>query len=192
MSPRSGSEKRQRTTIVTMRISPQEAVAIRQLAQKHGETVSGLMRSALLHNRPRVPRVDLQALARLLGQLGKIGSNINQIAYHLNAGRPGDRVDSFVAEWETPCATCRSCALSACRRSARSHVGKSGPATRIDIAELSWRLTARPSSSRFLLTGNERISLSGNPHLLTVLNSGSLESSKSRSLHASKPKCIQG
>jgi len=24
------------------------------------------------------------------GELGKIGSNINQIAYHLNAGRPGD------------------------------------------------------------------------------------------------------
>ena len=36
MARRSGSEKRQRTTIVTMRISPQEAAAIRQLAQKRG------------------------------------------------------------------------------------------------------------------------------------------------------------
>jgi hypothetical protein len=93
MSPRSGSEKRQRTTIVTMRISPQEAATIRQLAQNRGETVSAMMRSALLHNRPRLARIDLQAVARLLGQLGKIGSNINQIAYHLNAGRPGDRVE---------------------------------------------------------------------------------------------------
>ncbi len=98
MSPRSGSEKRQRTTIVTMRISPQEAATIRQLAQNRGETVSAMMRSALLHNRPRLTRIDLQAVARLLGQLGKIGSNINQIAYHLNAGRPGDRVEGRLGD----------------------------------------------------------------------------------------------
>ncbi len=98
MSPRSGSEKRQRTTIVTMRISPQEAATIRQLAQSRGETVSAMMRSALLHNRPRLTRIDLQAVARLLGQLGKIGSNINQIAYHLNAGRPGDRVEGRLGD----------------------------------------------------------------------------------------------
>jgi len=93
MASRSGSEKRQRTTIVTMRINPQEAAAIRQIARTRGESVSALMRSALLHNRPRASRIEVQAVARLLGQLGKIGSNINQIAYHLNAGRPGDRVE---------------------------------------------------------------------------------------------------
>ena len=98
MSPRSGSEKRQRTTIVTMRISPQEAATIRQLAQSRGETVSAMMRSALLHNRPRASRIEVQAVARLLGQLGKIGSNINQIAYHLNAGRPGDRVEGRLGD----------------------------------------------------------------------------------------------
>ena len=81
-----------------MRISPQEAATIRQLAQSRGETVSAMMRSALLHNRPRLTRIDLQAVARLLGQLGKIGSNINQIAYHLNAGRPGDRVEGRLGD----------------------------------------------------------------------------------------------
>jgi hypothetical protein len=42
------------------------------------------------------------------GDLGKIGSNINQIAYHLNAGRPGDVVEGSIAaslreldEWRT-------------------------------------------------------------------------------------------
>ena len=106
MASCSGSEKRQRTTIVTMRISPQEAVAIRQLAQKRGETVSGLMRSTLLHNRPRVARVDLEALARLRTALGsltgavnKVGSNFNQFAREVNRGRE-PRVDSFVAEWD--------------------------------------------------------------------------------------------
>jgi hypothetical protein len=98
MAGRSGSEKRQRTTIVTMRINPQEAAAIRQIARTRGESVSALMRTALLHNRPRLSRIDAQAVARLLGQLGKIGSNINQIAYHLNAGRPGDRVEGSLEE----------------------------------------------------------------------------------------------
>ena len=93
MARRSGSEKRQRTTIVTMRINPQEAAAIRRIAERRGESVSALMRSALLHSRLRPSRIEVKAVARLLGQLGKIGSNINQIAYHLNAGRPGDRVE---------------------------------------------------------------------------------------------------
>jgi hypothetical protein len=93
MARRSGSEKRQRTTIVTMRINPQEAAAIRKIAARRGQSVSALMRSALLQSRLRPSRIEVKAIARLLGQLGKIGSNINQIAYHLNAGRPGDRVE---------------------------------------------------------------------------------------------------
>jgi hypothetical protein len=98
MARRSGSEKRQRTTIVTMRTNPQEAAAIRQIAQSRGESVSALLRSALLHSRLRPSRLDLQAVGRLLGQLGKIGSNINQIAYHLNTGRRGDRVEGSLEE----------------------------------------------------------------------------------------------
>ena len=34
-----------------------------------------------------VSKIDRGLLARLLAQLGKIGSNINQIAHQLNAGR---------------------------------------------------------------------------------------------------------
>jgi hypothetical protein len=98
MARRSGSEKRQRNTILTLRINPQEAATIRQLAQTRGESVSAMMRSALLKSRPRPSRIDVQAIARLLAQLGKIGSNINQIAYHLNAGRPGDRVEGSLEE----------------------------------------------------------------------------------------------
>ena len=55
-------------------------------------------RSALLHSRVRPSRIEVQALSRLSGQLGKIGSNVNQIAYHLNAGRPGDRVEGSLLE----------------------------------------------------------------------------------------------
>jgi hypothetical protein len=106
MASRSGSEKRQRTTIVTMRINPQEAAAIRQIARTRGESVSALMRSALLRSRARPSRLDLQALARLRTALGsltgavnKVGSNFNQFAREVNRGRE-PRVDSFVAEWD--------------------------------------------------------------------------------------------
>jgi hypothetical protein len=92
MARRSGSDKRQRNHILTMRFNQEEAAAIRQLAQTQGQSVSALLRTALLHSRPHPSRIDQQAVARLLGQLGKIGSNINQIAYHLNAGRPGDLI----------------------------------------------------------------------------------------------------
>jgi hypothetical protein len=106
MAPRSGSEKRQRTTIVTMRINPQEAAAIRQIAQTRGESVSSIMRNALLRSRTRASRLDLGAVARvrtalgtLTGAVNKIGSNFNQFAREVNRGRE-PRVDSFVAEWD--------------------------------------------------------------------------------------------
>ena len=106
MARRSGSEKRQRTTIVTMRINPQEAAAIRRIAQTRGESVSAIMRNALLRSRTRASRIDLHALAQLRTALGsltgavnKIGSNFNQFAREANRGRE-PRVDSFVAEWD--------------------------------------------------------------------------------------------
>jgi hypothetical protein len=93
MTERSGSENRQRSRILTVRLTPQEAAAVRHKAKTHGQSVGALLRSNLLHVRLQPSRVEQQAVARLLGQLGKIGSNINQIAFHLNAGRPGDRVE---------------------------------------------------------------------------------------------------
>lgn len=87
MGRRSGSEKRQRSRILTVRLTPQEVATVRQKAQEHGQTVGALLRANLLHVRLRHSRIDQQAVARLLGQLGKIGSNINQLAKHANAGR---------------------------------------------------------------------------------------------------------
>jgi Mobilization protein NikA len=106
MARRSGSEKRQRTSMVTMRINPQEAATIRRIAQKRGESVSSIMRNALLRSRTRASRLDLAAVAQLRTALGtltgavnKIGSNFNQFAREVNRGRE-PRVDSFVAEWD--------------------------------------------------------------------------------------------
>jgi Mobilization protein NikA len=93
MARRSGSERRQRTGIIPVRVTPQEAADIRRAASTRGQSVSELVRTAALTRRLPASRIEVQAIAQLLGQLGKIGSNINQIAYHLNAGRPGDRVE---------------------------------------------------------------------------------------------------
>ncbi len=87
MAQRSGSEKRQRSRILTVRLTPQEVAIIRQKAQKHGQSVGALLRSSLLHVRLHPSRIDRQAVAQLLGQLGKIGSNINQLAKYAHMGR---------------------------------------------------------------------------------------------------------
>ncbi len=98
MGRRSGSEKRQRNQIFTVRFTTQEAATVRQIAHTHGQSVAALVRASLLHIRLHPSRIDVQAVARLLGQLGKIGSNINQIAFHLNAGRSGDRIEGSLEE----------------------------------------------------------------------------------------------
>lgn len=91
MSQRSGSETRKRNVLLTARFSPQEAASIRQISDRTGHSVASLIRRALLDTPPprasRRPPADMQAIARLLGQLGKIGSNINQLTKHANAGR---------------------------------------------------------------------------------------------------------
>jgi hypothetical protein len=56
-----------------------------------------------LNYRQPPSRIDRQAVSLLLaelaknrGEVGKAGSNLNQIAYHLNAGRPGDVMDGTI------------------------------------------------------------------------------------------------
>lgn len=88
---RSGSETRKRTRSLTVRFNEQEAAALRSMADRSGRSVGAVVRAAVLKIPPpppsRRPSVDHKAVARLLGELGKIGSNLNQIAKHANAGR---------------------------------------------------------------------------------------------------------
>lgn len=91
MPGRSGSNKRRRTVVLTARFTPEEARAVRKMAARTGFSVSALIRHALLNVPPprarRRPSVDHKAVAKLLGQLGKIGSNINQLAHYAHLGR---------------------------------------------------------------------------------------------------------
>ena len=95
-----GSNKRKRTKFVIARLSDEEHAAISALADKSGLSPGAMVRQTLLHIAPhtsmRRPSVDTKLLAKVLAELGKIGSNINQIAYHLNAGRPGDVMEGSI------------------------------------------------------------------------------------------------
>ena len=89
-----GSEKRQRLKGYFVRCSAKELQEIDAKADAAGYTPPAFLRFAALGSAgaraKRKPPVDLVALRQLLGHLGKIGSNLNQIARALNAGGTPD------------------------------------------------------------------------------------------------------
>ncbi len=103
MSGQRGSEKRQRSVIIQSRVAPGERATVKAKADATGISISELIRYAVLNYRPPAARIDRQAVSLLLAELAKnraevskAGSNVNQIAYHLNAGRPGDVMDGRI------------------------------------------------------------------------------------------------
>ena len=86
----SGSEKRARSAHLTIRLTPEEREAIDASAEKAGLTAGSYARQVVLGaptpRQVRRPPVERRELARLLGELGKIGSNLNQIAKSANKG----------------------------------------------------------------------------------------------------------
>jgi hypothetical protein len=96
-----GSNKRKRTRVLSARFNDQEVAAVRDMAARRGQSVGTLLRTTLLGISPpprsvHRPAVETQAVVKLLAELGKIGSNVNQIAKHLNAGRPGDTMEASI------------------------------------------------------------------------------------------------
>jgi hypothetical protein len=85
-----GSEKRARTAHLTIRLSPEERAEIDAAAERAGLMAGSYARQALLGGpRPRQarrPPVERKELARLLGELGHIGANLNQLAKAANTG----------------------------------------------------------------------------------------------------------
>jgi hypothetical protein len=86
----SGSERRQRARIVGFRATDAEHAAVRAAAERAGLTVGAYVRKhtlgAPVERQSRRPNIDRAQVAQLLGQVGRIGGNINQIAHSLNAG----------------------------------------------------------------------------------------------------------
>jgi uncharacterized protein (DUF1778 family) len=89
----SGSDKRQRAKTVTVRLSKDERDVLDALASRSGLAAGAFMRAAAFGDAgPRAqrrPPVDHRALRQLLGECGRVGNNLNQIARRLNeGGRP--------------------------------------------------------------------------------------------------------
>lgn len=86
--PRKKSEKRQRTHSYPIRFTPDEYSRLEHLARRAGLTRAGYIRQCVLGDAGsrshRRIRGDRRELAALLGEIGKIGSNINQIARKVN------------------------------------------------------------------------------------------------------------
>ncbi len=86
----SGSEKRQRQKMVRVRLTDEEQAEIISRADRAGLSVAGYVRSTALDKpaprQSRRPSVNHQELAFILAQLGKLGSNVNQMARVANSG----------------------------------------------------------------------------------------------------------
>jgi hypothetical protein len=92
---KSGSEKRQRTQSARIRLTDAELAQIDAAADRAGLAVGSYVRAVLFTgNAPRAvrsPSVDRKALAQILAHLGRLGSNVNQIARVLNYGESHDQ-----------------------------------------------------------------------------------------------------
>ena len=106
---RSGSERRQKGRIVPFRVSQAEYAELDALAEREGLTIGSYVRSRVLTvpttRAVRRPVVEVQTLTRLLAELHKIGSNINQTAKRVNMGDT-----PLAAEIQTTYAACRDIA----------------------------------------------------------------------------------
>lgn len=74
---------------VTIRMTDVMYESLEQDAMRSGRTVSDYARELLLDNKPAIKQeivFDSEELLHVLGDMGKIGSNLNQIAHHLNGG----------------------------------------------------------------------------------------------------------
>jgi hypothetical protein len=89
-----GSENRQRTARLDVRLTPEERAIIQAHSERAGLTAGSYARRVLLGaetpRQVRRPPVEREQLARLLGHLGKIGSLLNQIARALNSDQDAD------------------------------------------------------------------------------------------------------
>jgi hypothetical protein len=97
--------KRRRTVadpksrIVTIRFTPEQYEQISEKANRAANDIGPMIRTIVLGSPgPRAvkrPPIEKQLIAKLLGAIGKLGSNVNQIARALNEGRDGPSRDDL-------------------------------------------------------------------------------------------------
>ena len=103
---RHGSEKRQRNKVTPIRWASDEFNKVAAKADKAGLSFGAFIRALGLGDAgPRARRsrpINDQILVKVIGLHGKYGSNLNQIAYKLNANAQGALASDFegaLREW---------------------------------------------------------------------------------------------
>jgi Bacterial mobilisation protein (MobC) len=89
-------DKRQRNNVLQTRANDEERDAIKARADRVGLTVGTFLRQLALGlplpaRAVRHTRIEIETLVRVLGELGKIGSNLNQLTKYANMGRVLER-----------------------------------------------------------------------------------------------------
>ncbi|MFK5914977.1 MAG: plasmid mobilization relaxosome protein MobC [Woeseiaceae bacterium] len=87
------SNKRKQNKVISVRLDEDAHSLIREIAASSCISISGYAKACMLgqdalrlkHQKAK-PTPDLILLSQILSQIGKIGSNINQIAKKLNKG----------------------------------------------------------------------------------------------------------
>lgn len=84
------SESRQKGRVVPFRVSPDEYVELTELADRAGLTIGSYVRSQALEKpvtrARRRPAVEQVAVSQLIGELGRVKNNLNQLAKKANSG----------------------------------------------------------------------------------------------------------
>jgi hypothetical protein len=105
LSPRSGSQKRQRDKSLQIAMTAEEFAVMRERAAAAGLSPSSYGRAVLLGTpgprARRSPPLNAELLAHAVAQLNKVGSNLNQVAHLLNAGRAAGSKEAVDALTDT-------------------------------------------------------------------------------------------
>ena len=117
LSPkRSGSQKRSRTKTWQIAMTPDEYATAHAKAQAAGLSSSSYGRAAILGDpgirAKRAPTLNAVLLAQAVAALNKAGSNLNQIAHHLNAGHAAGSAETVQTLHETRAAVLQIIALT--------------------------------------------------------------------------------
>lgn len=81
---------------LTVRLTPEEADLVRKIASKSETSVAGLIRYALLDQKPpratRKPSLARRDAAQVLGMIGKVRSDLDRASKSANAREFGDYI----------------------------------------------------------------------------------------------------
>lgn len=103
--PGSGSDKRQRSHVIRVRVSAEEHAKAKLRADRSGLSMSAYFRAAALDAKPlraeRQPAINRKAMAQLLGQLGMVRQELRDAAELGDGKRCTELIESFERDfWE--------------------------------------------------------------------------------------------